>query len=273
MFVPSSDWQKRRYTNEKVTSYRTIIRNDIDRCIRKAQSYEDFLKLMLEQYYVDDTKKYLTFRNKSNGQERPIRCTYKLGKGYTREEIRLRCETDEEIINPITISQKLRNIEALIHAAGFVRENGSDFAAQTEKLNQSMEQTQRLMDDAQKRLQKAGIISKCYSVIEQYRPIYEQYRSGPHRDHTAADYREEIELYRAALDTLRAKHFSLNNSARKHFQTELAELQKQYSDLQIQFRSARKQLQRVGEVQDISDQVDAADPVISAKKGGKQYDR
>ena len=271
--VPSEDGQKRKYTNEKVTSFRTILKNDIDQCISKAQDYEDFLRLMQEKYYVDDTKKYLTFRNRTNGQQRAFRCTYKLGKGYTREEIRLRCETDEEIVNPITISQKLRNIEALIHAAGFVRENGSDFAAQTEKLNRSIEQTQRLMDDAQRRLQKAEVISKCYSVIEQYRPIYEQCRSGHLRDQIAADHRDEIELYRVAMDTLHAKHFSLNNSARKHFQTELAELQKQYSDLQLQFRSAQKQLQLVGEVQDISDRVDADNPIISTKKGGKQYDR
>lgn len=270
--VPSADSQKRKYTNEKVTSFRTILRNDVDRCIREARDYEDFIRRMQEQYYVDESKKYLTFRHRTNGQQRPIR-SYTLGKGYTWNEIRLRCETDEEIVSPATISQKLRNIEALIHAAGFVRDNGSDFAAQTEKLNQSIEQTQRLMNDAQQRLQKAEVISKCYSVIEQYRPVYEQYRSGPHRDQAAADHREEIELYQAAEETLREKHFSPNNSARKHFQTELAELQKQYSDLQTQFRSARKQLQRVGEVQDISDRVDADDPVISAKKGGKQYDR
>ena len=270
--VPSADGQKRKYTNQKVTPFRTILKKDIDRCIREARDYEDFIRRMQKQYYVDETKKYLSFRNRTNGQQRSIR-SYKLGKGYTWNEIRMRCEIDEEIVNPITISQKLRNIEALIHAAGFIRENGSDFAAQTEKLNQNMEQTQLLMDDAQKRLQKAEIISKCYSVIEEYRPIYEQYSSGLLRDQDAAEHREEIELYQAAVGTLRGKGFSPNNSAREDFQSELAKLQKQYSNLQLQFRSAQKQLQRVEEVQDISDRVDAEDPVISVKKGGKQYDR
>ena len=270
--VPSADGQKRKYTNEKVTPFRVILKNDIDRCIREARDYEDFIQQMQKQYYVDETKKYLSFRNRTNGQQRSIR-SYKLGKGYTWNEIRMRCEIDEEIVNPITISQKLRNIEALIHAAGFVRENGSDFAAQSEKLNQTMEQTQLLMDDAQQRLQKAEIISKCYSVIEQYRPFYEQYRSGLFRDQGAADHRDEIEMYQAAVEALRAKGFSPNNSAQEHFQSELAKLQRQYSDLQTQFRSARKQLQRVEEVQDISDRVDAEDPVISVKKGGRQYDR
>ncbi|MVB10823.1 Relaxase/Mobilization nuclease domain protein [Caprobacter fermentans] len=270
--VIPTEWQKRKFTNEKVTSYRTVLKNDIDRCIRAAQDYEDFLRRMREQYYVDETGKYLRFRHRTNGQQRMIR-SYTLGKGYTRQEIRMRAEMEEELINPATFSQKLRNIEAMIHAAGYVRENGTDFDRQSEQLKELMEQTQKKMDEMRDKLTRIESIAKCFDALEQYGSVYSQYQSGQMFPQEVLEHQTEIGLYQSARATLKENHIGAGVEERNRFRSELARIREDAAKLEDQYRATVRQLNRVEEVREISERVEADDPIIARKKGGKQYGR
>ncbi len=268
--VVPKEWQKKRYTSEKFTSYRAVIKNDIDRCINEAEGYEDFLNRMRKIYYVTDTGDVLKFRHKTNGQQRNLR-SYTLGKGYTRQDIRARVGADEELIDPLTFSQKLRDIEAMIHAKGFINENGSDFDKQSENLTEAIKDTQRIMVSMRRKLAEAESISKCFDAVERYRPIYDMYRSGSMTQDAAREHENEIELYRAAVRTLRENHIRPNNSAREKFSEELSDIRSAADKLKDTYIDLQKRLDRVKEVRWISERVYAGDQVIATKKGGKYH--
>ena len=270
--VVPTEWQKKRYTNERVTSFRTVLKNDIERCIREALDYEDFLRRMRERYFVDDTGKYLRFRHRTNGQQRMIR-SYTLGGGFTRDEIRMRCEAEEEWMNPLSYSQKLRNIEAMIHAAGYIRENGSDFEAQSEKLKEAMDETQRQMEEMRRKQTDAESVVKCFDALERYGPVFRQNGDGALTPEEAGSRREELDLYRSALETLKESGIDASGPERNRFRSELAQIRKDAAELETVFRSAQKQLARVEEVREISERVEADAPIIAERKGGKQHGR
>lgn len=255
--VVPTEGQKRRYTNEKTTPFRTALKHDIDRYILQAQDYEDFLKRMREEYTVDDTGKYLKFRNRLNGQQRMIR-SYTLGKGYTRKEIRMRIEAEETIVNPITFSQKLRDIEAMIHAVGYIRENGSDFDQQEKKLKTTMKETEVLLDEMDRRLLHAQSISKCFDVL---------YRFGPDLQG------KETELYQNARAVLKANGINPDSSERNLFRSELSLIRSEADQLKGRYRLAQAQLNRVEEVKEISRRVENDEQIIVKRKGGKQHGR
>ena len=80
------EWQARQ--NEK-TSWQSIIRTDIDDCVKQSFSYGNFLVLMEHKGYEIKQGKYIAFR--PFGKERFSR-GYKLGHEYSQENIRNRVE-------------------------------------------------------------------------------------------------------------------------------------------------------------------------------------
>jgi len=88
-------------------SWNSIIKSDIDHAISKAPSYGAFLVLMEHQGYAIKEGKYLGF--KPLGKERFSR-GYKLGKGYSRQEVKRRIEdqtlTVPQILPIFTLRQK-----------------------------------------------------------------------------------------------------------------------------------------------------------------------
>lgn len=73
----------------KRTSWQTLIRNDIDDCIKQAFNYGNFLTLLEHKGYEIKQGKYIAFR--PFGKERFSR-GYKLGTEYSHENIRNRIE-------------------------------------------------------------------------------------------------------------------------------------------------------------------------------------
>ena len=249
--VIPAEYQERRYTNEKMTSYRTIIKNDIEKNIRAARDYEDFLNRMRGLYYVTDTGSVLKFRHRTNGQQRPIR-SYTLGKGYGRPELYARAESGEELLDPVTISQKIRNIEAMFHAIGFIRENGADFEGQVSRLQKEVEKTQLLLKGMEDKIKAAQSICTCFDILGQ-----------PGHG----------EVYEAALATLRKNHVDADGEARDKFRAELSQAKGQAAELEKQMRGIREKIAQTQEAQGISERVQEDDPIIALKKGGRQYGR
>ena len=267
--VVPSEWQKRRYTNERVTSYRTILKNDIDQCIAAAQSYGDFLNRMKEMYYIDDTGKYLRFRSRTNGQQRMIR-SYTLGKGYSRKEIQRRTAKEEELDNPLTYTQKLRNIEAMIHAVGYIRKNGSDFESQFQKIREAMEKTQDALDSARKQLEKAEAVSECLDTVSRYQPVYDRYRSAGVPEQYRQEHQDEYELYLSAQKLLKENRIAPDK--REAFCSELKSIRRDYDALLAKYNALQKQLHLGQEARDVTERVESGKAVL-ADKGGKQYGR
>ena len=87
--------------NREIKSKADIIREDIDRCIAEADTYNAFLTLMKEDgYNIREGKStkygdYITFR--PYGVEKGLR-SYRLGDGYGKSEIIERINKHESVI-------------------------------------------------------------------------------------------------------------------------------------------------------------------------------
>ena len=93
------EWLARK--NER-TSWQSIIRTDIDDCIKQAFSYGNFLVLMEHKGYEIKQGKYVAFR--PYGKERFAR-GYKLGEGYSEQNIRNKIEGKD-------LSRELQEVKA-----------------------------------------------------------------------------------------------------------------------------------------------------------------
>lgn len=73
--------------DKKGQSWKSLLRQNIDRCIIKARDWDEFLLLMQREKYEIKSGKYISFR--AEGQERFTR-SKTLGTDYTEEQIRNR---------------------------------------------------------------------------------------------------------------------------------------------------------------------------------------
>lgn len=73
--------------DKKGQSWKSLLRQNIDRCIIKARDWDEFLLLMQREKYEIKSGKYISFR--AEGQERFTR-SKALGADYTEEQIRNR---------------------------------------------------------------------------------------------------------------------------------------------------------------------------------------
>lgn len=71
--------------DKKGQSWKSLLRQNIDRCIIKARDWDEFLLLMQREKYEIKSGKYISFR--AEGQERFTR-SKTLGADYTEEQIR-----------------------------------------------------------------------------------------------------------------------------------------------------------------------------------------
>ena len=87
---------------QKGISWKKRLKDDIDECIKKAKSYDEFLLLIQEKGYAvsgtkigDSRAKYIKF--KAADQERAVRGSFRnFGAGYTKEDIKDRIENPEK---------------------------------------------------------------------------------------------------------------------------------------------------------------------------------
>lgn len=74
-------------------SFRSQLKNDIDNTIKYALDYDDFIRILTEDYIINLNGKYTTFKHKSSDQVRPIRME-RLGASYTKNMIDFRINNE-----------------------------------------------------------------------------------------------------------------------------------------------------------------------------------
>ncbi len=118
-------------------SWKTLLRQTIDRCILKAQSWDDFLILMQRENYEIKTGKHIAFR--AEGQERFTRAKT-LGADYSEEQIRnrivgqknLTTAKGEKINLLIDIENRIKNQQQnTVGLENWAKINNIKMAAQT----------------------------------------------------------------------------------------------------------------------------------------------
>jgi hypothetical protein len=281
--VPSPEWQKRKYTNQKQTSFREILKTDIDQAIDSANSYNEFLKIMEKNYRFDSNGKYLKFRHRTNGQQRYIR-SYSLGSAYTEKNIVAKIsgvyveknnqmETGEEEIQTLSYSQHLRNIKAMVSADKFISDNGSDFSEQIISISSKAEEVQKQIKTAMNQLTKAESILKCFDAIEMYGSVAKEYETALLKERFEQSHKDELNLYYTAVSALKQNNIDSASSGKERFALHLSELQSELGDLQIEYDSLQSQIDQVNQARKVIEKVQDGEQILTERKRGKNYGR
>ena len=284
--VPSAEWQKRKYTSEHVTPYRTVLKSDIDHAIESAKSFEEFLKTMEQSYRVVNEGKYLKFRHRTNGQQRYVR-SYTLGAAYTEQNIRARIsglyvmpgdrkpnqEKAAKTERPITYTQRLKNVQAMFRVAGFVYENGNDFEGMIQELQKQSLLVKDRMDTAQQEVSKANYILRCLHTKEQYRTVAEEYQSSLLKERFYGTYQNELDLYFTATDSLQHNHIAEEPAGAVRYETQATALTEQLAELQLQYDAIKGDVEQVRQIMKVAEKVQNDETILTERKRGKNYGR
>ncbi len=255
--VPNPNRDKRhRYTWINPKSYRTYIKNDIDRCIEKAKTYEEFLALMSEDYFCKTSGKYLAFRHRTNGQKRNIR-VYTLGEAYRESAIRQRIASGifipvQETAQPQTYSQQLRDIQNMFHTKGVLRENKiksyKDFASIISRIADQSLDLQTSMRALETRMDNLQEITDSFDVLEKNQPVMDELDAALLKDRYRLQHRDSIAAYQTAAAILQKHGINAkDDSSRKKYQALFQDASGKLETLWKQYDSLQAELQKISE--------------------------
>ncbi|WP_020072470.1 relaxase/mobilization nuclease domain-containing protein [Faecalispora sporosphaeroides] len=283
--VPSQSRSKRTYTNTKVTPFRTILKNDIDRCVQAAKSYEEFLTLLEQDYYVKSSGKYLTVRNRTNGQQRNIR-VYTLGGDYKESSIKKRivdeygfaeigstsaipqaCQ-EETLIENISYSQRLRNIQSMFQASGVLSDydvrNYGDIQQNIQSLYDFAAAAKNKIFQAESELDKAEQLLNAMNILEKYDDVAREYEQALLKDRFYQTHRNELDLYLNAEEILSG--IPITTESKWDLEQSVKESRKELDDLQSKYFDLQDKLEQINSAKRVIDKV-------HREKGGYDYGR
>ena len=223
----------------KGKSWKHKLQISIDHAINKANSYENFLKLMEEYGYEIKLGKYLSFRHKTQGEKgRFIRAKETtLGKDYTKEKIKERIENkvnenykNSEVYYAKKSYKKFDNIidiesnEKVKSSKCYeiwARKHNMNTMAKTLNqlrkygLSSSMDLETKLQEEAVNRQEILNkikdvekVMSEIYTVIEDIntikinKVIYKTYKENTNDKDFYSEYKPQIIAYEKAINTL-----------------------------------------------------------------------
>lgn len=224
---------------KKGKSWKHKLQISIDHAINKANSYENFLKLMEEYGYEIKIGKYLSFRHKTQGEKgRFIRAKETtLGKDYTKEKIKERIENkvnenyknnkicyDEKSYKKFDNIIDIESNEKVKSSKGYeiwARKHNMNTMAKTLNqlrkygLSSSMDLETKLQEEAVNRQEILNkikdvekVMSEIYTVIEDIntikinKVIYKTYKENTNDKDFYSEYKPQIITYEKAINTL-----------------------------------------------------------------------
>lgn len=270
--------RRHKYTWINPTSYRTYIKNDIDRCIEKAKDYNEFLALMGEDYFCKASGKYLAFRHRTNGQKRNIR-TYTLGDAYRESAIRQRIATGVYISVPeeeqsLSYSQKLHQIESMFRTKGVLRENNiqnyEDFTAIITRIAGQSAELQTTMRELENRIDDLQAVTDSFDAIQKYQPIMDGLDAVLLKDRYRLQNHEGINAYQSAAAVLSERGLSPKDTAAKEqYQNLYSSASAKLEKLWRQYDGLQADLEKISEAKRTMERVYAEAPT---KKGDAYHD-
>ena len=207
---------------KKGQSWKSLLRETIDRCIIRAKDWDDFLILMEREKYEIKPGKYYSFR--AEGQERFTRCKT-LGTDYTEEQIRNRiaggksidADVEDRISQFLDVDRILegkegnttglenwaynQNTQIAAQTLEYMQKHGLDYNSLTEKYNSVSDVyngNRGRIRDIEKRLKQ---IEEDIHNIDCYRKnkhVAEEYEKAVFRDRCRRSHESELIVFEAA---------------------------------------------------------------------------
>ena len=268
--VPYSQRPKRAIY-EKHTSYRDIIRQDIDTILKNPpKDFDTFLRRLEDLGYEVKPGKYVSLKGKD--QQRFVRLS-SLGEGYTEEDIlavlagekkhRARAKAalnkDTRTFNLlVVIDDKIRakgpgyqqwatnyNLKQMAKTRIFLKEHQiSSMEELREKANSTSADFDRLdkeLKSAEQRLVEIAALKTHIINYAKTRDVYVQYRKAGYSKAFFEAHREEITLHKAAKDAFQKMGVSKLPKV-KELSEEYASVLEQKKSLYAQYRLAREEM-------------------------------
>jgi len=216
--------------DKKGQSWKSLLRQNIDRCIIKARDWDEFLLLMQREKYEIKSGKYISFR--AEGQEHFTR-SKTLGADYTEEQIRNRIaggkrieiESSQRVSLIIDIENAMKerqknpeayrqwatvqNIKTMANTLNFLTEHNlldyNKLSEKTEATRESYNSTRTRIKEIEKRLKT---IDEEIHNIDSYRktkPIADKLETVVFKERYRKEHEADLIIFGAAEQYLKKR--------------------------------------------------------------------
>jgi len=239
------------------TSWKSKLQFGIDRILKQAQNWEDFLKRMSELGYEIKYGKHIAFRHKD--KQRFTRAKT-IGEDYTEERLKERLQESVQSHRP-AIKQRvgkvidIKNNEKIKSSKGYefwankhnlktmadsviaIRQLGINSKQELEEHIQKIaDKRQELLNeikDIESNMEKLSETMEQVETIREYREHYKYHKANPNDESFAREYSAELKLYTVASKSIIEAYDSVPKS--RDILKELDQLQEKKNTLMQEY--------------------------------------
>ncbi|HEO6601139.1 TPA: relaxase/mobilization nuclease domain-containing protein [Streptococcus agalactiae] len=252
------------YENEqakKGTSWKSRLQFDIDRMIKQAKDWDEFLKKMAELSYEIKYGKHIAFKPKDKPRFTRAKT---IGEDYTEERLKERLAekasiktyaVKKRIGNVIDINTNVKvkeskgyeywatkhNLNTMAESVIFLREQGIKSVKQLDdyikKVSDERQDLQDKIKAIDKEMQELSVTMEQVHTVKKYRQYYKEYKANPSDEAFFEEYKAQIILYENALSELKKSYSKLPNS--KDILDRLDKLQEKKNTLMQDYSSSK----------------------------------
>ncbi len=217
------------YENEQVkkgNSWKGKLQFDIDRIIKQAKDWEDFLKRMSELGYEIKYGKHISFKHKDKTRFTRAKA---IGEDYTEEKLKERIEKNnsrkaytvkKRVGNVIDISTNSKikssksyefwatkyNLKTMADSIILMRERGFNSITELDEfIRKSAENRQDIQDKIKVIDTQMSVLSQTMeqvNIINKYREIYKYHKKNPYDKQFESEYLSQLTLYKTSATEL-----------------------------------------------------------------------
>ncbi len=242
------------------TSWKSKLQFDIDRMLKQAQNWEDFLKRMSELGYEIKHGKHIAFRHKD--KQRFTRAKT-IGDDYTEERLKERLQESVQSHRPaikqrvgkvinISNNEKIKsskgyefwankhNLKTMADSVIAIRQLGINSKQELEEHIQKIaDERQGLLDeikDIESNMEKLSETMEQVETIREYREHYKYHKANPNDENFAKEYSAELKLYTIASKAIIETYDSVPKS--KDILKELDQFQEKKNTLMQEYSTS-----------------------------------
>ena len=249
-------WYENQHAKQG-TSWKSKVQFDIDRTLKQAKDWEDFLKRMSELGYEIKHGKHIAFRHKE--KQRFTRAKT-IGDDYTEDKLKERLANNLQLVHSgvkkrvgklvnVKNNEKVKsstgyefwakkhNLKTMADSVIAIRELGINSKQELEEyVQKSAEERQVLLDQIQAVESNMNQVSETMENVEtirKYREHYKYHKENPDNKRFAQEYSAELKLYTVASKAIMNSHKSVPKS--KDILAELDQLQEKKNTLMQEY--------------------------------------
>ncbi|AGU73046.1 relaxase/mobilization nuclease domain-containing protein [Streptococcus constellatus subsp. pharyngis] len=261
------------YENEQEkrgTSWKSRLQFDIDRMIKQAKDWDEFLKKMADLGYEIKYGKHIAFKPKDKPR---FTRSKTIGEDYTEERLKERLAerasikthtVKKRIGNVIDMNTNIKvkenkgyeywatkhNLNTMAESVIFLREQGIKSVKQLDEyIQKTADERQNLQDqikDVEKEMQELSATMEQIHTVKKYRSYYREYKANPSDKAFFEEHKAEITRYEMTLAKLKKSYSKLPDS--KDILDKLDKLQEKKNTLMQEYSSSKSTMDELYQI-------------------------